>query len=88
MTHEIPSQFCPSCFTLLDAATDYTNTTDWVPEPGDITVCVECGAVLVYDPQMFVQLRKLSDVPIYIRAKVAHLVMLIHEKKEHSKRWI
>lgn len=87
MSYEIPTQFCPNCYTVLDAASNYPDDT-YTPAPGDFTVCIECGAILAYDACMYVHLKKLSDAPLYLRPKLAWLVMMIHEKKEHSKRWI
>lgn len=40
---------CPFCRHTLDAATAGPSNPDAVPKPGDVTVCIECGAVLLFD---------------------------------------
>ena len=37
---------CPACAKVLDASTNTTG--DTAPSPGDITICIGCGAVLTY----------------------------------------
>jgi len=44
-TTRIPGALCPSCGELIDAA---SNRGDAVPKPSDLSVCVFCGAALVF----------------------------------------
>lgn len=41
----VPASNCPACQSEHDAASHPTNETA-VPGPGDLTVCIDCGALL------------------------------------------
>jgi hypothetical protein len=43
---------CPACGTKLDAASSHDKIS---PEPGDISVCAECGEILEFDREMIVR---------------------------------
>lgn len=43
----MPACKCPACGTFLDAATGICEGTP-LPRPGDVTVCIECTAVMIY----------------------------------------
>lgn len=53
----LAARFCPSCQRRLDAVTSATvgdrPDTAPVPEPGDVTICAYCGAVLVMTTDSF-----------------------------------
>ncbi len=42
---------CPSCGQLLNAATD-ADDSDLRPKPGDRSICIHCGALLKYLPNL------------------------------------
>lgn len=70
----LPPQFCPFCFTLLDAATNMTSLD--APQPGDFTICVNCSGILRYEEGMTVVASSLLEIPTHSRmefAKVARL---------------
>lgn len=46
-------QTCPICSTLLNAASGFNNNAS--PSPGDVSVCIMCGAVLKFDEEMNLQ---------------------------------
>lgn len=46
-------QTCPVCSTLLNAASGFNNNAS--PSPGDVSICIRCGAVLKFDEQMTLQ---------------------------------
>ena len=48
-TH-VPDAECPSCHHHLDACTDPTG--EYTPRPGDGTLCLYCGVVLIFDEQL------------------------------------
>jgi hypothetical protein len=48
---EVPPSQCPRCFVRLDRANEVTSTTRG-PEPGDITVCLHCGGIAMFDDDM------------------------------------
>ena len=74
----LPAQFCPMCFTVLDAATCFTAKI--APEPGDFTVCIECGAVLEFGGKMDLLLRSWEDIPMHSRLDFAKAVTMIKER--------
>jgi hypothetical protein len=46
---------CPFCGHWLDRVTAGPANPDAVPVPGDITLCIQCGGVLVFDDGMKVR---------------------------------
>jgi len=50
LTKRVPLQRCPTCDTLLDAATSVNHTHD--AKPKDATVCINCGNILQFDGEM------------------------------------
>ena len=48
-TFKLPTSHCPHCQTKLDGATALQNS---VPNPGDVSICIECGEVNVFDEAM------------------------------------
>jgi hypothetical protein len=55
--HHIPQSPCLSCGKPLDGATCVGR--DAAPDPGDITICIYCGHIMVFDDNL--KLRELSD---------------------------
>jgi hypothetical protein len=61
---------CPSCGTKLDAATSLECST---PEPGDLTVCAECGAICTFTEVLGCRLlteEDLSALPTEVREQL------------------
>lgn len=52
--HRVPEQRCPECDDKITCHAGVT-TTD-MPEPGDVSVCAVCGAILVFGEGLKVQL--------------------------------
>ena len=53
MSHPLPSQSCPACGKAgLDRATAATTSKDLKPTAGDITLCIYCGEILSFDPNL------------------------------------
>lgn len=50
----VPASECPTCRNVMDAATGIgtPGAGPKRPEPGDITICLCCGTLLVYDLEM------------------------------------
>lgn len=55
-TKDLPPTHCPHCGREADAATDMT--TQEVPDPGSLSVCIGCGALSIFGDDM--QLRELT----------------------------
>jgi len=49
---------CPVCGHILNAATA-TDAVPQAPEPGDVTICIDCVAFITWDKDM--KMRRLSD---------------------------
>lgn len=50
----VPASACPTCGTGLDAAADIHDP-DALPSPGDPTLCLHCGDLLVFTPSRSVR---------------------------------
>lgn len=48
---DVPSQKCPNCSNLIEAAT-HAGDGGAVPEPGNFNVCAYCGDLHVFGPTM------------------------------------
>ena len=57
---QLPKSPCPFCGRVNDAATD--TTTGRNPGPGDIALCMSCGAASMYDAQMLLRKPQLGDI--------------------------
>jgi hypothetical protein len=84
VTTRVPPQFCPVCFTVLDAVTNFTDKVP--PKPGDFTVCIECGSVMEYGPKMDLSLRSLEDIPMHSRLGFAKAVTAIKERGRRREK--
>ncbi|WP_395753360.1 hypothetical protein [Prosthecobacter sp.] len=51
MKETLPVSPCPCCYAALEAATGITDT-NALPQPGDVTLCMYCGAKLKFDAVM------------------------------------
>jgi hypothetical protein len=71
--------WCPQCFTILDASTCMTSS-DAKPEPGDFTICIGCASVLLFTPQMDLELSSLEAIPTHSRMGFARVVQAVKER--------
>jgi hypothetical protein len=78
VTTRFPAAFCPVCFQVLDAATAMQDKA--VPEPGDYTICIECGAVLRFGPKMDLLLSSLMEIPMSARMDFAKVVTEVKKR--------
>jgi len=60
----IPASRCPACSYEMDAATcvDENGTKRSRPKPGDVSVCIKCGAILEYSENMILQPLDLESI--------------------------
>lgn len=58
--HRTPAQACPACGYRLDAHT--ARDGDAAPRPGDLSLCLRCGAVLEFGPTL--RVRALTDAEV------------------------
>lgn len=72
---------CPCCKKLLDCATDINGTAK--PNPGDISVCIGCGVILVYSEDMALKEAQAMD----IFKLPENLIVQIYKASELVKRF-
>ena len=48
--HHVPESECSSCARMLDGAFEINS--DVAPQPGDLSVCIYCAAVNVFDDEL------------------------------------
>lgn len=72
---------CPHCGASLDASTniDYE---DGPPEVGDYSMCLHCGVILIYQPDMTVRRAELDDL-----AKLPRETLLLLMKAQAAQHW-
>lgn len=77
MRHFIENKpLCPSCNERLDGASNAEEDEDIEPKPRDITVCIYCGSLLIFNQDMSLRVGTIEqDVPEeqqeYVRQIVA-----------------
>lgn len=57
----LPPSACPSCGHLMDAAMCISKPAGR-PEPGDLSLCLKCGEILVYADQLKLRTAELNDL--------------------------
>ena len=79
---------CPRCRYVFDVVTPSGHEdNEAVPSPGDFSVCIGCGAVLVFDALMRVRLATLDemkDAPPEI-AKIVRAVVVVGMTKPNRR---
>lgn len=81
-----PPAPCPICNYQGEQEISQENSTD-VPEPGDVTVCLKCGAVLQYDDDLVrhaLTRKQIQALPGYMRdwlAKVETARLLVAQRQ-------
>lgn len=71
-TTRLPATECPTCTKELDAASGKPGA---VPDPGDVTVCVYCGEVLIIDDRY--RLARCDDESIRTHPEVVKIRLVI-----------
>ena len=51
VNHEVPTSQCPRCFSYLDRAGEIDDK-GRAPQSGDISICLQCGAILMFADDM------------------------------------
>jgi hypothetical protein len=78
MSREVKLQWCPVCFSKLNATSEviergYQITVEAVAEVGDYTVCLYCGSILRLRDDKTLEEIKLIDVHESVRMKTAQV---------------
>ncbi len=75
--NRVPPSACTNCGMVMDDATGVTDDDhkgDIVPDPGDFTVCINCGHVMAFTNDL--TLRDLTDIEIRMVAGDKRLIMI------------
>lgn len=72
----VAASLCPNCGDMLDAATHTSGDFSVQPSMGDASMCLNCGAILIFDKNM--QLRRAVDADLdrFEPAELAKLATL------------
>lgn len=68
-------QHCPTCDAKLNAAMHVDSELSHMPREGDFSICIECGAVLVFDDAQNIELASqelLDNMPALARQELEH----------------
>ena len=82
-TYAFPVNFCVGCHVTLDHATN-TEDND-PPTEGQFTLCVACGALMVFTSGLGLAPAKLLDIPVLYRARFARAIYLIRELRRKNQ---
>jgi hypothetical protein len=73
---KLPRDSCPRCATKLDAATGLDKET-FDPKPGDFSICINCQAILTYDPQLKLEMVAWEDLPDEVKPTIGRAITLM-----------
>lgn len=83
---KVPPSACPKCGDVHDAATA-SDLSDEAPEPGDFTICVNCGSINRFDDDLHVQFvdqEALDSLDDETRAAVLHAVRAVERMRRFN----
>lgn len=78
---------CPACLITLNAATSPFD--DSTPSPGDVTVCLHCSTVSVFQTDLTLRLARRADyraMPPAIRARLRAICGVVAKLDPHGWR--
>lgn len=81
----MPAQQCPFCGHKIGRAMDLWETPPRSPQPGDLTVCLECEATLVWNAAMQLQLFDETNVDPEIKIQLAYMRRLLNRMKSRKR---
>ncbi|HTH42901.1 MAG TPA: hypothetical protein VL498_07035 [Terracidiphilus sp.] len=71
---------CPQCRHELDAATKVTGNAGG-PDPGDLTVCLNCGTILQFTPALALERASRETLSDFLQKEPNNFIMLMRAKK-------
>lgn len=80
----VPSSLCPTCGNELNAASSTTGTRS--PRPGDISVCIHCGAFLSYQPDITLKLLTEEEL-VEISAEDPEAIITLNRVREAVRKY-
>ena len=85
VTSDTPPSRCQLCFSEFNCATNIDGVPH--PQPGDLTVCINCGALMIYKPDY--RLRLATDEEIATMTDHARETLRLYQefvRRERRKR--
>lgn len=74
MTSALPIGECPNCGTALDEVTSMTGSERKRPREGDLSICMNCGALLVFRSDLSMARARSSDLGDVTAEDLAQLI--------------
>lgn len=87
MSQDVPMQRCPNCNEEMGAVT-YLGPGDPMPEPGNLTICAECGTLLEFGEGLNVVLRDIKSLPedLQLTIRMAQVMLRMIKAKRTTVR--
>lgn len=60
--YRIPKQVCPYCARPLDATGPIPGSDNQAPAPGDVTLCLRCGGLAIYEADLTMRIPMISEL--------------------------
>ncbi len=84
-TTRLPESLCPYCGQRFDAATAADpNKSDAVPEPGDITVCIGCASILVFNKNLTVSVPGRREINVTEEIRIAQRAVRMLDRRKKN----
>jgi transcription elongation factor Elf1 len=80
MTTHMPTCYCPTCETKLDAATALDESGHG-PISGDVTICIYCGEILEFTAEMLVAKVDITTLPIELQDSLVMISIGIQNQR-------
>lgn len=81
---DVPTSRCQLCLTEIDVATSFDGER---PSPGDLSVCIDCGALHAFRSDFRLRLATDEDVvdqPECVRERVKLYQRICRERRKHN----
>ena len=78
--YRVKTSPCPSCRYELDAATKVSGDHGG-PDPGDLTVCLNCGTILQFTPILGLEKASRAVLSDFLDKEPNNFIMLMRAKK-------
>ena len=83
---KLPVNVCPTCFYELDCATNTTGSRR--PRPGDFSVCMKCGEIMVFDESLRFKVPSVSALLELRQLPVEWSLVTTAQRLIREHRWI
>jgi hypothetical protein len=81
--HNIPTSNCPRCgYEMNLASSPWRDDDDEKPKAGDYSICMQCGAALVFNPNLTHRLmtdEEMGGLPVGIKKQFSIIIEAINK---------